>query len=153
MSLTVNRLIRRKLRLSLILLIGYVAVDLAPGAVWPSICPDTQKQLAAFGKLAFAAALINAAVFLLVNPLRADRVPDRFPIILQDAIVIGLICWPDLSQPGSSSRRPRSARWCSASRCRTRSATRSPASPSRARNRFTSGTGCGSGTMKAAWRK
>src|SRR5260221_5083057 len=53
--------------------------------------PDTQKELASFANLALAAALINATVFLLVNPLREDRVPDRFPTILQDAIVIGLI--------------------------------------------------------------
>jgi small-conductance mechanosensitive channel/CRP-like cAMP-binding protein len=89
MSLTVNRLIRRKLRLSLVLLIGYVAIDLAL-ALYPMV-EGTQVQLAAFARLALAAALINAAVFLLANPLRADRVPDRFPIILQDAIVIGLI--------------------------------------------------------------
>jgi small-conductance mechanosensitive channel len=89
MSLTVNRLIRRKLRLSLVLLVGYVAVDLAI-ALYP-MAEGTQVQLAAFARLAVVAALINAAVFLLVNPLRADRVPERFPIILQDAIVIALI--------------------------------------------------------------
>ncbi len=91
MSLTVNRLIRRKLRLSLILLLGYVAADLAIALYGHRISPDTQAQLAAFSKLALAAALINAAIFLLVNPIRADRVPDRFPIILQDAMVIALI--------------------------------------------------------------
>lgn len=91
MSLTVNRLIQRKLRLSLILFIGYVAVDVVVAIYGHRISPVTQTQLAAFAKLALAAAMINAAVFLLVNPLRADRVPDRFPIILQDAIVIALI--------------------------------------------------------------
>jgi small-conductance mechanosensitive channel len=89
MSLTVNRLIRRKLRLSLVLLAGYVAVDVAM-ALYP-MAAETQVQLAAFARLALVAALINAAVFLLINPLRADRVPERFPIILQDAMVIGLI--------------------------------------------------------------
>ena len=91
MSLTVNRLIQRKLRLSLVLFIGYVAVDVVVAIYGHRISPVTQTQLAAFAKLALAAAMINAAVFLLVNPLRADRVPDRFPIILQDAIVIALI--------------------------------------------------------------
>ena len=91
MSLTVNRLIRRKLRLSLVLLVAFVAVDSVLAFYGGGISPDTQKQLAAFAKLALAAALINAAVFLLINPLREDRVPDRFPSILQDAIVIGLI--------------------------------------------------------------
>ena len=89
MSLAVNRLIRRKLRLSLFLLIGYVAVHLAT-AFYP-VTPGTQVQLSAFARLALAAALINAAVFLIANPLRVDRVPDRFPVILQDAIVIALI--------------------------------------------------------------
>jgi small-conductance mechanosensitive channel len=89
MSLTVNRLIRRKLRLSLVLLVGYVAVDLAM-AFYP-MAAATQVQLAAFATVALVAALINAGVYLLVNPLRADRVPERFPIILQDAVVIGLI--------------------------------------------------------------
>jgi small-conductance mechanosensitive channel len=91
MSLTVNRLIRRKLRLSLILLVAYVAVDVVLEFYTRPVSSGTLAQLAAFQKLALAAALINAAVFLLVNPLRVDRVPDRFPVILQDAIVIGLI--------------------------------------------------------------
>ncbi len=91
MSLTVNRLIRRKLRLSLILLVAYVAVDAGLAVYTRPISSETLAQLAAFQKLALAAALINATVFLLANPLRVDRVPDRFPIILQDAIVIGLI--------------------------------------------------------------
>jgi small-conductance mechanosensitive channel/CRP-like cAMP-binding protein len=91
MSLTVNRLVRRKLRLSLVLLIAYVAIDVVTSIPGLAISVDTQAQLAAFAKLALAAALINATVFLLVNPLRIDRVPERFPIILQDAIVIGLI--------------------------------------------------------------
>lgn len=91
MSVTANRLIRRKLRLSLVLLLAYVAVDVALAVYGSRMTPDTQKELASFANLALAAALINATVFLLVNPLREDRVPDRFPTILQDAIVIGLI--------------------------------------------------------------
>ena len=38
-----------------------------------------------------AAALINLLVLALFNPLRDDRVPDRFPAIVQDAIVIGIL--------------------------------------------------------------
>ena len=90
-SLTVNRLIRRKLRLSLILFIAYLAADVVLAFYGYGVSLETQKQLGAFAKLALAAALINAAVFLIVNPLRQDRVPDRFPTILQDAIVIALI--------------------------------------------------------------
>ena len=89
MSLTVNRLVRRKLRLSIILLLAYVAIDVAIAVYLFS--DTTRGQLTAFAKLALAASIINAAVFLLVNPLRADRVPEKFPTILQDAIVIVLV--------------------------------------------------------------
>lgn len=91
MSLTVNRLVRRKLRLSLILFVAYVAIDLVTALSGYRFSTATLEQLNAFGKLALAAGMINAAVFLLVNPLRVDRVPERFPIILQDFIVIALI--------------------------------------------------------------
>jgi len=89
MSLTTNRLIRRKLRLSLFLVLAYLAIDVAL-AVY-GFSDVTRDQLTAFARLAMAAALINAGVFLLINPLREDRVPERFPTILQDAIVIGLV--------------------------------------------------------------
>jgi small-conductance mechanosensitive channel len=89
MSLTVNRLIRRKLRLSVLLLIIYLAIDVAE-ALYP-FSATTLEQLRAFARLALAASLINAIVFVLINPLRVDRVPERFPIILQDFMVIALI--------------------------------------------------------------
>src|SRR3954466_4477833 len=89
MSITVNRLIRRKLRLSLVLLVLYLAVDIAISL--HTFTDLTARQLNDFGKLALAAAIINAAIFILINPLRVDRVPERFPIILQDAMVIGLV--------------------------------------------------------------
>src|SRR3954468_9680705 len=89
MSVTVNRLIRRKLRLSLVLLVLYLAVDIAISL--HTFTDLTARQLNDFGKLALAAAIINAAIFILINPLRVDRVPEQFPIILQDAMVIGLV--------------------------------------------------------------
>ena len=89
MSLTVNRLVRRKLRLSAFLFVVYVGVLLIL-ALRPALAPATEQQLLALAKLAFAAAAINTLVFALINPLRVDRVPDRFPTIVQDALVIGL---------------------------------------------------------------
>jgi small-conductance mechanosensitive channel/CRP-like cAMP-binding protein len=89
MSVTLNRLIRRKLRLSLVLLVVYLAIDVALALY--SFSDATANRLAAFATLAIAAALINALVFVLINPLRADRVPGHFPIILQDTMVIGLV--------------------------------------------------------------
>ena len=75
MSFTPNRLIRRRLRLSIVLLVGYLAVDATLRLYGARFSTDTQGELTAFDKLALAAALINAAVFVLINPLRADRVP------------------------------------------------------------------------------
>jgi small-conductance mechanosensitive channel/CRP-like cAMP-binding protein len=91
MSLTVNRLVKRKLRLSVFLLAIFVAINLLLIAAPSRFSATTAGQLGAFEKLALAAALINALVISFVNPLRADRVPDRFPVILQDAMVIGLV--------------------------------------------------------------
>jgi small-conductance mechanosensitive channel/CRP-like cAMP-binding protein len=89
-GLTVNRLVQRKLRLSLFLFAGYLLFNLI---VWqrPSLFPAADLDLRGFERLAFAAAAINLLVYSLINPLRKDRVPDAFPSILQDAIVIGLL--------------------------------------------------------------
>jgi small-conductance mechanosensitive channel/CRP-like cAMP-binding protein len=89
MGLTVNQLVRRKLRLSAFLLVSYVAFNLI---VWqtPDL-PGAEGDLRALERLVLAAAVINLCVYLLINPLRSNRVPDAFPSILQDAIVIGLL--------------------------------------------------------------
>ena len=89
-SLTVNRLVKRKLRLSLVLLVGSMAISLLL-AVYPFLPAETAAELRAIQNLALAAALINVSVLVAINPLRLDRVPDRFPAILQDFIVIGLV--------------------------------------------------------------
>ena len=89
-TFTVNRLVKRKLRLSLVFITAYIVLDVFL-LLRPGLGAQTAGQLLAFEKLAMAAALINALVFSLVNPLRHDHVPDRFPIILQDAMVIALV--------------------------------------------------------------
>jgi small-conductance mechanosensitive channel len=40
--------------------------------------------------LLVALAVINFVVVVAINPLRHDRIPARFPNIVQDAIVVGL---------------------------------------------------------------
>ncbi len=90
-ALTINRFVGRKLKLSAFLLAGYVLLNLALYLLHPVFSPDTVDQLNSIEQLAFAAAVINLVVVALINPLRADRVPDHFPTILQDAIVIGLL--------------------------------------------------------------
>jgi small-conductance mechanosensitive channel/CRP-like cAMP-binding protein len=89
-TLTVNRLVRRKLKLSLLLLGAYVVVHIVLGL---ELAADAavDEQLISIERLAFAAGLINLAVISFLNPLREDRVPDRYPAILQDFIVIALL--------------------------------------------------------------
>ncbi|HEY3884418.1 MAG TPA: mechanosensitive ion channel domain-containing protein, partial [Vicinamibacterales bacterium] len=91
MSVTVNRHVRRKLRLSIVLAAAYAAMHAL--AMWNvlHLAPASLQQIAAFARLAAAASAINALVVLLINPLRVDRIPDRFPAILQDALVIALV--------------------------------------------------------------
>ena len=131
LALTVNRLVKRKLRLSLIFVAAYIAIDVFL-MLRPNVGVQTAGQLQAFEKLAMAAALINALVFSLVNPLRQDRVPERFPIILQDAMVIALVIASAMflsselvttSAVSAVAWRPRSAATCRA-RCTTSCTTR-----------------------------
>lgn len=89
MTISTNRLIRRRFRLSVVLTVLYLAAD-AAASLYP-LAPATAQQVNSFGKLALLAALINAVVLVLINPIRQDRVPERFPLILQDAIILGLV--------------------------------------------------------------
>ncbi len=89
-AFTANSLVRRKLRLTLFLLGAYALVHLLL-LVRPDLQPHLGRNFGAIEQLGFAAAIINLVVLALLNPLRHDRVPDRFPAILQDAIVIGLL--------------------------------------------------------------
>jgi len=100
-SLTVNRLAKRKLRPSLVLLAGYVLLHLAYlvrpelAGAGPDLTVPTEADLAyaarPFERLALSAAIINLLVISLINPLRQDRVREGFPAIVQDAIVLGIL--------------------------------------------------------------
>lgn len=97
-SVAVNRLVKRKLKLSLFLFGAYVLANIVvtvqgtlPGVPAFGDGSAVDVQLRSFEHLTFAAALINLLVVSLINPVRADRVPDAFPSILQDAIVIGVL--------------------------------------------------------------
>src|SRR5687767_9782994 len=92
-GLTVNQLVKRKLKLSIFLLAGYVAVHLV-FLVRPELgggATDLTSPIRPFERLALTTAVVNLIVIALINPLRADRVRDRFPAIVQDAIVLGML--------------------------------------------------------------
>lgn len=82
-----NSYVRRKLNLSLLLTAASLALIAA------SNVPAFSNALQDFRDipgLLFAAALINAVVVTLLNPFRHDRISDRFPNIVQDALIVGL---------------------------------------------------------------
>jgi small-conductance mechanosensitive channel/CRP-like cAMP-binding protein len=80
-----SRYIRARLRFSLWLLVGFLALQLA---VTRGI-GDT-ATLAALARLVFVLAIINLAISLLVNRWREDRPSDRYPAIVQDVTLIAL---------------------------------------------------------------
>jgi small-conductance mechanosensitive channel/CRP-like cAMP-binding protein len=90
-ALTANRLIRSKLRLSLTVFAAYLVFHavLAAGSTTPGFLARFE-WLVRVAQLVLALGGINLLVVLLINPWREDRVPEHFPNIVQDAIVIGL---------------------------------------------------------------
>lgn len=85
---SVNRLVRSKLRLSLAALAGYLVLFLFLGLV--PVSAEAAGRLQSIAHLLLALGITNLLVVLLINPWRVDRVPDHFPNIVQDAIVIAL---------------------------------------------------------------
>jgi len=82
---TRNRFVQRRLSFSVVLLTVSIGLFAALQA------PSLKQTLADFIRvpdLLFAAALINSFVATALNPLREDRVSDRFPHIVQDALFV-----------------------------------------------------------------
>jgi small-conductance mechanosensitive channel/CRP-like cAMP-binding protein len=85
-AVTSNSYIRSRLWLSGLLLAGYtIAVALAAFGQLPAAAA---AQIHVASALVLAFSLANALVALAVNPWRVDRIPERFPRIVQDTIVI-----------------------------------------------------------------
>jgi small-conductance mechanosensitive channel/CRP-like cAMP-binding protein len=85
---SVNSLVRRKLRVSFFLALIYVIVFAVLEKY--ALSPGTSERVLSVVQLCLALAIINLVVVTAINPLRADRVPERFPNILQDTVIIGL---------------------------------------------------------------
>ena len=98
-SFTANRLVRRKLRLSIAALRRLPRRSTSRCSLYPALVAGRRRRPGPVASSSSRSppALINLVVVGIINPLRADRVPERFPSILQDAIVIGLLrCRRDL---------------------------------------------------------
>jgi small-conductance mechanosensitive channel/CRP-like cAMP-binding protein len=87
-SASANRLVRSRLLTSCLLFGAY-----AMGALlvrYGPLPPEVAEQIRSFNPLLLAFGLSTLVVVVTINPWREDRLPDRFPTIVQDAIVIAL---------------------------------------------------------------
>src|SRR5687767_11325309 len=71
------------------LVFGTYAVGAALLAYAP-LPPDVAAQIRAFSPAFLAFGIATLVVIVVVNPWREDRLPDRFPTIVQDALIIAL---------------------------------------------------------------
>ena len=85
---TINRHIRGRLFLSASLFAIYTLA--AMGLAWLPLPPETYQQVHGVIPLLLAFGAINLVVALSINPWRIDRLPERFPNIVQDTLVIAL---------------------------------------------------------------
>jgi small-conductance mechanosensitive channel/CRP-like cAMP-binding protein len=72
----------------LLLALVYTVVSVALGRL--ALSPDLAVRVLSVNQLCLALAIINLMIVLAINPLRTDRVPEHFPNIVQDTIIIGL---------------------------------------------------------------
>lgn len=86
-AFTSNRYLKKKLQFSLFLTGMSLAIALVQ--LHPAIAPAL-NDFKRLPDLLFVLAFINTAVVTALNPLRADRVSDRFPHIVQDGLVVGI---------------------------------------------------------------
>ncbi len=87
-SASANRLVRSRLTASCLLFGSYAAA--AALAAYGPLPPEVAQQIRSFNPLLLALGLAMVIVVVTINPWREDRLPDRFPTIVQDAIVIAL---------------------------------------------------------------
>ena len=85
---SVNRYIRSKLLISCWLFAAYAVA--AAALRYTPVSADVRDQIGIVAPLLLAFGVVNVIVVLVVNPWRVDRIPDRFPNIVQDAIIIAL---------------------------------------------------------------
>jgi small-conductance mechanosensitive channel/CRP-like cAMP-binding protein len=86
-AFTTNRYVKKKLQFSLFLIALSIGIGLLQ--MHPALAPSLQ-DFQRVPDLLFVLAFINTAVVVALNPLRADRVSDRFPNIVQDGLIVGM---------------------------------------------------------------
>jgi small-conductance mechanosensitive channel/CRP-like cAMP-binding protein len=87
-SATINRYVRSRVLISALLFGAYAAASAL--IVYGRLPATVVGQLQTAVPLLLAFGIANALVPLVINPWRADRIPEHFPNIVQDTIVIAL---------------------------------------------------------------
>ena len=85
---TVNSYVRNRLWTSSLLFLAYTIA--AALTAYGRLAAAVTGQIRVATPLLLAFGIANALVVLAINPWRADRIPDHYPKIVQDAIVITL---------------------------------------------------------------
>jgi small-conductance mechanosensitive channel/CRP-like cAMP-binding protein len=85
---SVNTYVRSRLWTSHLLFLVYTIA--AALAVYGRLPAGVSAQIRVVNPLLLAFGVANGLVVLAVNPWRVDRIPDHYPKIVQDSIVIGL---------------------------------------------------------------
>lgn len=83
-AITRNGFIRGKLRFSLLVIVAGAGYEIASN--YYKLQTDHPS---AIGKLLLALAAINTIAALLFNPFKQEKISDRYPRIVQDAVVVG----------------------------------------------------------------
>ena len=87
-AVSANRYVRRRLSLSAFLAAATILAAFVVPAL--ALSPAALAQVRSWELLVVILSGLNAIVILAINPLREDRVPDRFPHIMQDVILVAL---------------------------------------------------------------
>lgn len=92
MGLVRNRVMRRRLTLTLVAVVGFLAVHVITWYLTPAdpVAAPGFPQGPVIERLLVIFAFINTAVTLLLNPWFSDRLYDRAPAIVQDALVVAI---------------------------------------------------------------
>ena len=91
LAATVNRLVKRRLLLTLVLAGASAILTLT--VHFAALPAQVTLQAAGFDTLLQALAAINLLVIATINPLRSNKVPEHFPTIVQDAIIVTLFAF------------------------------------------------------------
>jgi small-conductance mechanosensitive channel len=85
---SLNGYVKRRLSLSAFLASFYILGNVL--LLFVPVAPEADVRIRSWEQLALTLAALNALVVLAINPLRQNRLPEHFPGIMQDTILVAL---------------------------------------------------------------